>query len=169
MEDDRKCRDINECERDSPCEHICENTDGRSAHHIHEIQLEYLIFTLFPIPLHSCSFICKCFNGFELSDDEEATRCFDVDECRRGTHECSHECINEEGSYRCACPKTLLLHSDAKRCDHKNLCAFENGGCSQLCEFYHNRTICSCRKGFEVDKVDDTKCNDIDECKYEHK
>lgn len=45
--EERNCRDINECERDSPCEHICENTEGRSAVHFHEIQLEYLIFCYF--------------------------------------------------------------------------------------------------------------------------
>lgn len=31
LDEDRTCRDVNECERDSPCEHICENTEGRSA------------------------------------------------------------------------------------------------------------------------------------------
>lgn len=31
LNEDKTCRDINECEQDSPCEQICENTEGRSA------------------------------------------------------------------------------------------------------------------------------------------
>lgn len=161
LDEDKTCRDINECERDSPCDHICENTEGRSALRFRRYNLN---INFFP---YSLSFSCKCINGFELS--KEGGKCFDVDECRLGTHDCTHECINTEGSYSCACPENLELASDGKRCEHKNLCEYDNGGCSQICTFHHNQTICTCRRGFEVDKDESTQCNDIDECSFEHK
>ncbi|KAG5677774.1 hypothetical protein PVAND_007505 [Polypedilum vanderplanki] len=141
-EDSFTCRDINECELDSPCHHICENTEG--------------------------SFICKCYNGFELSDDGKS--CIDVDECALELHECEGEatCLNSEGSYTCSCPKNLQLSADGKSCENLDPCALDNGGCSQLCEYHHNRTVCSCRKGFVVSEEDSTQCDDINECGGEH-
>lgn len=117
--------------------------------------------------LKNYSFVCKCNNGYELSNDD--TSCIDIDECRLGIHECEGACINTEGSYTCSCPKDLILAADGKSCENPDPCASNNGGCSQLCEFHNNHTVCSCRRGFTIDEHDRTQCNDINECNNEHR
>ena len=44
----------------------------------------------------------------------------DINECRRGTHKCSHKCKNTAGSYRCKCPIALKLGNDQKTCGEKD-------------------------------------------------
>ena len=34
----------------------------------------------------------------------------DIDECGQGTAECSHDCINTNGSYICACSNGYQTH-----------------------------------------------------------
>ena len=86
-----------------------------------------------------------------------------------GIHECEGACTNTEGSYTCSCPKDLILAADGRSCENLDPCATNNGGCSQLCEFHNNHTVCSCRKGFTIDEHDRTQCNDINECNNEHR
>ena len=40
----------------------------------------------------------------------------DIDECTRGTEECSHGCANTEGSYYCTCADGYELSGDNKTC-----------------------------------------------------
>nr|XP_033816496.1 epidermal growth factor-like protein 7 isoform X2 [Geotrypetes seraphini] len=40
----------------------------------------------------------------------------DVDECSRGSHACSHQCMNTVGTYRCACLEGYRLSADGKSC-----------------------------------------------------
>jgi nidogen (entactin) len=51
---------------------------------------------------------CQCSPGFEeysLSVSAGRTGCRDVDECARGTHDCSPfaDCVNQEASFACRC------------------------------------------------------------------
>lgn len=41
----------------------------------------------------------------------------DVDECLDGNGDCEHECINEIGSYRCACKSGYKLRMDNRTCE----------------------------------------------------
>ena len=41
----------------------------------------------------------------------------DVDECRTGAHSCQQTCLNQIGSYRCACRNGYQLASDGKHCN----------------------------------------------------
>ena len=45
--------------------------------------------------------------------------CLDVDECTDDTHGCEHDCINNDGSYRCECRSGFMLSKDLKHCDGK--------------------------------------------------
>ena len=40
----------------------------------------------------------------------------DTDECTDGTDNCTHGCVNTEGSYYCTCPGGYELKDDNKTC-----------------------------------------------------
>lgn len=68
--------DIDECVRDSPCDHNCNNTDG--------------------------SYVCSCRDGYNLLN---YSKCEDIDECSTidtGIDGCQN-CTNTPGSFRCSC------------------------------------------------------------------
>uniref|UniRef100_A0A182T6U5 EGF-like domain-containing protein n=1 Tax=Anopheles maculatus TaxID=74869 RepID=A0A182T6U5_9DIPT len=62
---------------------------------------------------------CECPDGYVQNDHS----CHDRDECLLGRHDCSHECHNTVGSYRCSCPVGLTLSVDGKTCDDVDECA----------------------------------------------
>ena len=47
--------------------------------------------------------MCSCEVGFEGNAREQ---CYDVDECKTGSHICATDsiCRNTDGSYTCRCP-----------------------------------------------------------------
>ncbi|VDD83908.1 unnamed protein product [Mesocestoides corti] len=97
---------------------------------------------------------CQCIKGFRGLACEE-----DVDECRDGTHNCEHKCLNTHGSFECAClegyrPSQL----DSSRCDRVKCepdCVSGQGDCQS--------GICVCRPGFTGHLCD----QDVDECREE--
>ena len=42
--------------------------------------------------------------------------CRNVNECLDGTHECQHTCVDNIGSYDCACETGYELASDGRKC-----------------------------------------------------
>ena len=48
--------------------------------------------------------------------------CVDIDECTRGTHECSQTCNNAVGSYTCQCGPGYRLAADGRNCDGLFVC-----------------------------------------------
>ena len=40
----------------------------------------------------------------------------DINECHESIGVCSHNCINNVGSYRCTCPNGYYLGTDGKTC-----------------------------------------------------
>ncbi|XP_037318534.2 fibulin-1-like [Pungitius pungitius] len=77
------------------------------------------------------SFICQkdCAIGFELNDNI----CQDIDECawlNRG-HQCSYNCSNVPGSFRCTCPSTgYTLAQNGRTCQDIDECAAGTHTCS---------------------------------------
>lgn len=66
-----RCVDIDECatsDYKGDCDHICKNTLG--------------------------SYKCACRDGYKL---RERTKCFDINECEEGAHQCQHNCTNTDG------------------------------------------------------------------------
>ncbi|KAF2296648.1 hypothetical protein GH714_000838 [Hevea brasiliensis] len=58
---------------------------------------------------------CRCEEGY---GGNPYLGCQDIDECNKGLHNCSHQCINLDGSYKCTCPKgyTEDGRNDGQRC-----------------------------------------------------
>jgi hypothetical protein len=62
----------------------------------------------------------------------------DVNECLDGNGDCEHECINEPGSYRCACKPGFTLRTDNRTCEPVNI----SGGTEQA--GHRNRCYANC-------------------------
>ena len=45
----------------------------------------------------------------------------DVDECFEGMHQCAFRCVNQEGSFRCACPPGYQLAADNTHCEGEDV------------------------------------------------
>ncbi|XP_051975752.1 fibulin-7-like isoform X1 [Xyrauchen texanus] len=115
-QDSTLCTDIDECELfrlTQPgrlCLHTCVNTAG--------------------------SFHCQCPAGYSLGRDSRT--CQDIDECARGTHNCTSEqvCVNTYGGHRCVdvqCPhfrNATYIKTSPLRCD-RNPCLQDNKVCLQ--------------------------------------
>jgi len=69
---------MNYCHRDSECRNV-------------------------PTRLNNLGYVCTCKRGFE---GDGYRNCVDVNECKTGNHNCDPiaECIDMDGSYKCACP-----------------------------------------------------------------
>ena len=70
-----QCKDVDECDETTDCQHTCQNTEG--------------------------SFHCTCDEGYELSSDGYS--CDDIDECQVSNGGCEFGCRNTVGSYQCLC------------------------------------------------------------------
>lgn len=54
-------------------------------------------------------------------------KCFlntDVDECEINNGECSHQCVNNVGSYECVCPKGFKVEINQRNCVGMSLILF---------------------------------------------
>lgn len=52
-------------------------------------------------------------------DSRHLLSCLDVDECTDDTHGCEHNCVNNDGSFRCECRSGFMLSKDRRHCDGK--------------------------------------------------
>ncbi|XP_021378486.1 sushi, von Willebrand factor type A, EGF and pentraxin domain-containing protein 1-like [Mizuhopecten yessoensis] len=69
--------------------------------------------------------------------------CLNKDECS-GTNICVQKCVDNEGSYTCACNDGYMLNSDGRTCSDINECDVNKGGCSQKCNDNAGAYRCSC-------------------------
>ncbi|KAJ1118071.1 hypothetical protein NDU88_006266 [Pleurodeles waltl] len=163
LDDERTCRDIDECAGTShQCHHICTNTFG--------------------------SYGCSCRPGFLLEDDEKT--CNDLDECAFNNSGCSHHCANTfgssmcycptgyeidvdqkscRGSFHCNCPDGYRLSADSWYCIDINECLdLENSEhrCEWKCINMPGSYYCVCPRGYRV-STDRYHCEDIDECIFQ--
>ncbi|XP_078488473.1 collagen alpha-1(XII) chain-like isoform X1 [Ciona intestinalis] len=85
---DRILCDVDECEIGNyTCEQLCHNTEG--------------------------SYICECYDGFALNDDQ--TTCYDADPCL--SNPCSHICtVTGHGNFLCSCPLNMELDGSGSHC-----------------------------------------------------
>ncbi|XP_070531896.1 epidermal growth factor-like protein 7 isoform X2 [Ptychodera flava] len=54
---------------------------------------------------------CHCRHGYKGQYCEE-----DINECSEGTHACGQICVNNNGSYTCACHAGFVLDADRRSC-----------------------------------------------------
>ncbi|XP_075435021.1 epidermal growth factor-like protein 7 [Ascaphus truei] len=61
--------------------------------------------------------VCSGANQCECSAGWRGNYCqTDVDECRRGSHKCTQQCVNTAGSFRCECLPGFQLSENGKSC-----------------------------------------------------
>ncbi|XP_067662288.1 hemicentin-1-like isoform X1 [Haliotis asinina] len=102
-------------------------------------------------PYRSCKYgLCalkrprlRCPSGTQLARTHR-DRCFDIDECALGKHQCQHNCTNTNGSYRCRCPPGYRLGKDGFSCVDINECIEKriNCGFEKMC--FNTRGSHSC-------------------------
>ncbi|XP_074652144.1 uncharacterized protein LOC141906735 isoform X2 [Tubulanus polymorphus] len=164
-----RCNDINECARNNGgCQHRCVNTIGSFYCQCHfGFQLNYDRRSCTPVCFSSTICpnggkclkpnYCSCRVGFSQP------RCEDINECSTNNGGCQHACINNRGSFKCACKPGYLLQSDGKTCIDINECDSYNGRCNHICTNTPGSFECSCNSGFQLD-TDKRTCLDIDDC-----
>uniref|UniRef100_A0A7M5XB16 Uncharacterized protein n=1 Tax=Clytia hemisphaerica TaxID=252671 RepID=A0A7M5XB16_9CNID len=103
--------------------------------------------------------VCTCKSGYNGNRCEK-----DINECSsKALNGCQHKCLNNMGSFTCACNKGYKLLPDGKSCQDINECSTLNGGCNQICTNKPGSFQCSCRRGFRLSS-DGKTCKDINEC-----
>ncbi|XP_068184183.1 EGF-containing fibulin-like extracellular matrix protein 1 isoform X3 [Antennarius striatus] len=127
------CRDVNECDVQSPCQHHCYNLIG--------------------------SFLCQCEQGYELAQD--LVSCQDIDECGFSSYMCQYQCINSPGSYSCECPEGYQLQGN-RLCQDINECEMGTHNCQdhEMCWNYYGGFRCYPRNPCEAPytKTSENRC-----------
>ena len=77
------CIDVNECDKETSCQHTCVNTEG--------------------------SFYCICDKGYKQASN--GYQCDDINECHEWNGGCEHGCGNTIGSYQCYCQEGHQLYN----------------------------------------------------------
>ncbi|XP_063961299.1 uncharacterized protein LOC129269692 [Lytechinus pictus] len=97
---------------------------------------------LFDLPVNISSHFCAALDGrsdfyWKQYDCQSVilrgTLCeIDIDECLSSENECSHQCVNDEGSYHCTCPEGHRLDSSRRQCVDTCLTDFPNASSSTV-------------------------------------
>ncbi len=127
--------------------------------------------TCMEIPLASWvapGFVCLCDPGYEQTDVPMRT-CIDIDECARGTDDCTPEpaavCTNTIGSFDCACATPAFVGTTGRDCVDYDECMDPTytSFCSTAatCVNGFGTWDCVCNQGYEGDGM---TCTNIDEC-----
>ena len=113
------------------CDHTCTNTYGGS-------------------------FTCSCNAGYTL--DADGHTCKDTDECRDGTANCRHICVNTQGSFTCSCNPGYTLDADGHTCKDIDECAIGTHNCDHKCTNTKGSFYCSCNAGYHVNPFRPHEC-----------
>ncbi|XP_065188393.1 uncharacterized protein LOC135819162 [Sycon ciliatum] len=115
------------------------------------------------IPLPNTGYMCECRTGFT----ESYGRCYDVDECSRGTHNCPtgrSMCQNAVGSFLCSCSPGYT----GENCNDINECSSNMNECddkNSICTNTMGGHTCSCPRGFAgTGRLREGGCYDINAC-----
>ncbi|XP_056147652.1 EGF-containing fibulin-like extracellular matrix protein 1 isoform X2 [Lampris incognitus] len=135
------CRDVNECETQSPCQHQCYNLIG--------------------------SFLCQCDQGYELAAD--SVSCQDINECSFSSYMCQYQCVNNPGSYSCECPDGYQLQG-TRVCQDINECEAGSHDCreDEMCWNYYGGFRCyprnPCQEPYTRSSENRCLCRSQTEC-----
>ncbi|XP_065942268.1 uncharacterized protein [Magallana gigas] len=172
----KTCIDIDECVRDSPCDHNCNNTDGsyvcscRDGFNLLNYSKCEDIDECSTIDtgIDGCqnctntlgSFRCSCFAGYTLNTTT-LTNCYNIDECKEQTADCALNatCSDTDGGYTCTCKSGF--EGNGKMCTDIDECV-RDSPCDHNCNNTDGSYVCSCRDGFNL--LNYSKCEDINEC-----
>ena len=101
---------------------------------------------------------CICKNGWTGDRCER-----DINECEIGNGQCSHQCCNLVGSYKCSCPQGWILLDDERTCSDIDECQERNGGCAHQCHNVDGGYQCSCDVGYKLHN-DQRSCLPVNRC-----
>ena len=101
---------------------------------------------------------CICKNGWTGDRCER-----DINECEIGNGQCSHQCCNLVGSYKCSCPQGWILLDDERTCSDIDECQERNGGCAHQCHNVEGGYQCSCDVGYKLHN-DQRSCLPVNRC-----
>ncbi|CAH2316004.1 hemicentin-2 [Pelobates cultripes] len=176
---DSYCTDEDECETHMPCSHICHNVLGSfscscpSGYMLSSDRKNCRDVDECGLGSHHCKAGQECVNvagsyqcvlrcGPGFRPNTEGTVCEDIDECAQSSP-CQQRCLNNIGSYRCACDPGYQLKGT--RCTDINECL--RGVCQpqQHCKNTVGSYQCidNCPAG--TTRTESGTCNDIDECR----
>lgn len=89
---------------------------------------------------------CVCSKGFTGPQCQ-----FDINECGINNGNCSHECINTFGSYKCVCRDGYSLANDNKSCIDINECSDKHlNTCEHRCVNLNGSYRCECDSGYKL-------------------
>ncbi|KAI6647880.1 Signal peptide, CUB and EGF-like domain-containing protein 1 isoform X3 [Oopsacas minuta] len=104
-----ECRDFDECNEATTCEHTCVNTDG--------------------------SYHCGCDEGYKIATN--GYDCEDVNECQELNGGCEFGCRNSIGSYQCFCEYGHKLYNETQ-CEESIECELMGDDCINPIESSYN-------------------------------
>ena len=116
-----QCKDIDECDEKTECQHSCVNTEG--------------------------TFHCACNEGYRLTDN--GYDCEDINECQEWNGGCEFGCRNTIGSYQCYCEAGHELYNDS-HCKNEIQCESVGRGYSQVAETSELENVVNCKGGFNL-------------------
>ncbi|KAI6647641.1 hypothetical protein LOD99_8715 [Oopsacas minuta] len=105
-----ECRDFDECNEETECEHTCVNTEG--------------------------SYHCVCDEGYMLATTN-GYDCDDVNECQEWNGGCEFGCRNSIGSYQCYCEHGYQLYNET-HCEEGIECELMGDACINPIESSYN-------------------------------
>ena len=115
------CKDIDECNTPTNCQHSCENTEG--------------------------SFHCVCNVGYQLSVN--GYNCEDINECKEGNRVCEYGCENTIGSYKCYCEVWQQLYNETQ-CSSGIYCELIGMSHTQTSANNELETHAFCKGGYNI-------------------
>ena len=81
-----------------------------------------MVAAIIPVLTYDGSYYCTCNPGYHLSNNYHT--CMDINECALDNGGCDQKCINEPGSFSCACYEGFRL--DHYRCQDIDKCSEDN-------------------------------------------
>ncbi|KAL3836485.1 hypothetical protein ACJMK2_021917, partial [Sinanodonta woodiana] len=158
LKDNNVCEDLNECEQ-HVCSQKCDNVPGSfkcSCLPGYALGPDKTSCLVCPYPFYgnNCLEVCNCGRGVLRCDPIRGCVCMpgwnglscdnDIDECKQNQSICGDplkNCSNVIGTYTCSCISGYEAVNDT-------------------CRGY----TCGCPSGYNINKHNNSKCSDIDEC-----
>ena len=111
------------------------------------------------------SVICPCSDGYNGT----GKTCTDIDECSGDTHNCNEnaKCSNTAPGFNCTCKSGW--RGDGVVCTNIDECLADSCDNNAVCTDTPGSFLCSCLEGFIPSASNQNVCENVNECKIDHK